>query len=185
MRHYFRADLVSFGFLSIAAVIAQARAETVLIKMDLPAQALSESLGAVGRQFNINMLFDPAVVQGRTAPALQVSATVRQVLTMLLAGSGLEYRFVDERTIAVAPMRQSGAEGAKATHSGAEPARFARTMTLGESEPPSLTVAQTNEPPYAQNSVAAEPAARPANELGEVLVTARKMAENIQTVRCR
>src|ERR1700722_13277638 len=140
MRSRFRADPFSFALLIIAtSMAAQTRAQSVPIQFDLPEQPLSESLGAVGRQFNINVLFDPAVVQGRTAPALKLSATVDQTLAKLLVGSGLGFRFVDEKTVAVGRIKKSNAAGVKALQgrsSDAESKKAAGTATPPPSQPP-------------------------------------------------
>jgi len=188
MRSWFRADLLSFVFLMIlaASMAAKVSAQSTAVQIDLPAQPLSESLAALGRQCNFNLLFDPAAVQGRTAPALRLSATVHEVLATLLAGSGLGYRFVDEKTVAVGPIRESNAAGPKAGQgrgsSDAKSVSFARTTMLSVSDPPPLRLAQTNTPLSAKNSVPAQPGAQSAGEVGEIVVTARKIAEDIQTV---
>jgi iron complex outermembrane recepter protein len=184
VRSPFRADLLSFVFLIIAVSMAwQVRAHTVAIHIDLPEQPMSESLASVGRQCHINVLFDPAEVRGRTGPALKLTASVHEVLAMLLAGSGLGYRFVDENTVAVSPIRESNATGPNAGQargsSGADVIKFDRTA-MSNTTPLRLT--QTDSPLYAQSQVAGDAKTQPANEIGEIVVTARKMAEDIQTV---
>jgi iron complex outermembrane recepter protein len=177
MRSLFRADLPAVVLLIIASFSGtQAQAQNVHIQIDLPEQALSESLGAVGRKSNINVLFDPAVVQGLTAPALKLTASVHELLSALLAGSGLGYRFVDEKTVTVGPIRSSqDADKSKAV-------KASRTTMLSSSDSAPLRLAQTETPALAQNSDAQNAARQAADGVPEILVTARKFAENIQTV---
>ncbi|HEY3851061.1 MAG TPA: STN domain-containing protein, partial [Steroidobacteraceae bacterium] len=97
MRSVFRAKFIHIAILGVFALsassaMAQSRSQYSAIRFDLPAQPLSESLRAVGRQSNINILFDPHVVGRWKAPALRLSATVEEALTQLLVGSDLHYR---------------------------------------------------------------------------------------------
>src|SRR5688572_20227824 len=79
-----------------SAVEAQATAQ-----FNLPAQPLADSLRAVGTQMSINVLFDPPVVADRMAPALQAQLTSNEAFARLLEGTGLQYEFVSERTVAI------------------------------------------------------------------------------------
>jgi iron complex outermembrane receptor protein len=84
------------------AAEAQSRAQ-----FDLPPQPLSTALRAVGTQTRINVLFDAALVEGLSAPALKAELTLNEAFIRLLQGSGLQHRFLDERTVMVvqAPYR--------------------------------------------------------------------------------
>src|SRR6185437_13190104 len=79
-----------------SALTAQALAT---IHFDIAAQPLADALRAVGNQTNNNILFDPPLVAGRRAPALHADLTTGQALAVLLAGTGLRYKLVNERTI--------------------------------------------------------------------------------------
>ncbi|MYM24922.1 TonB-dependent siderophore receptor [Duganella sp. FT135W] len=57
---------------------------------NLPAGTLEQSLTALARQASITLLFDPVLVAGKRAPALQRNYTVPQALNILLAAHGLE-----------------------------------------------------------------------------------------------
>jgi outer membrane receptor protein involved in Fe transport len=67
--------------------------------LTLPAQALDESLRELGEQADLNVLFEPSVVRGHQAPAVSGAGSVDDALTQLLTGTGLTYRFIDERTV--------------------------------------------------------------------------------------
>lgn len=69
---------------------------------DLPAQPLADALRAVAGATHIDIVFDPAVVTGFEAPPLKGSATARQALARLLAGTGLRYVDVGARTVRIA-----------------------------------------------------------------------------------
>jgi iron complex outermembrane receptor protein len=191
MRSVFRVNIVHVVFLAVLAstasrAMAQSHSQYSAIQFDLPAQPLSESLRAVGRQSNINMLFDPDVVGPRKAPALRLSATVKEALEQLLAGSDLRYRFVDDKTVVIGLAVASSAAGTKTkppqgTSPGVVPISAA-WVSSSSSDAPVLRLAQADRPLTAQNTASPDSTATQAGEMGEIVVTARKFAENIQTV---
>jgi iron complex outermembrane receptor protein len=75
-----------------------ARAQAVS-KFDLPAQPLADSLRAIASQTDTDLLFDPPLVAGRRAPALKADLTVEGALVRLLAGTGIRYEFLNEKTV--------------------------------------------------------------------------------------
>lgn len=71
------------------------------IDFDLPAQPLADSLRAIASRTSTNVLFDRSLVAQRTAPALQVHATLDRALELILAGTGLTYRYLGENTVTI------------------------------------------------------------------------------------
>lgn len=82
--------------LSMAVLSAHAQATA---PFDLPAQSLVESLRAVGELTDTNILIDRALVGELQAPALSAQLTADEAIALLLAGSGLQHRFIDDRTV--------------------------------------------------------------------------------------
>src|ERR1700760_4109291 len=107
MRYWLEAGAFLHVVLLVSIIgVRLAEAQNAALPWVLPAQHLARSLGAVGRESNTNILFDATLVRGRIAPALKASATVDEALTRLLMGSGLGYRFVDEKTVTVGSAAQ-------------------------------------------------------------------------------
>jgi iron complex outermembrane receptor protein len=88
------------------APIAQAQSRS---SFDLPAQSLATSLRVVASQTGTNVLFDPPLVEGRVAPALKAQLTLDQAFTKLLSGTGLSYKYLDEKTVTIASRESSAA----------------------------------------------------------------------------
>lgn len=86
--------------LTLLAQAPTARAQAAT-QFSLPAQPLESALRAVGTQTNTNIFFDPALVSGRQAPALDAQMTVDEALARLLAGTGLQHEFLSEHTVAI------------------------------------------------------------------------------------
>jgi len=90
------------GLSTPAVVGAQATSFT-----DLPAQPLAQAIQTVARQAGVNILVDPKLVEGRNAPAVKMQASLDATLSLLLEGSGLVPRHVDEKTITLVPAKSS------------------------------------------------------------------------------
>ena len=78
------------------------------IRLDLPVQPLADSLRAVGLASNTNIVFDPRLVAGITAPAFSGMVTAEEALEQLLAGTRVRFKFVDEKTVSLMPARATG-----------------------------------------------------------------------------
>jgi len=74
------------GTVSIAA---PAHAQS---NLTLPPASLADSVSALSRQTGAQILFDPALLSGKKAPAVQGASNVEAALTRLLGGSGLTWQ---------------------------------------------------------------------------------------------
>jgi hypothetical protein len=71
---------------------------------DVAAQPLADALRIVAHRSNMNILYDPNLVRGRTTLALRVQATPVEALTKLLEGTGLKIQYVNEKTVTLVPL---------------------------------------------------------------------------------
>lgn len=62
------------------------------VAIAIAAQPLGEALNQLAASTSTPIAYSPALVAGKTAPAVQGELTVLQALAQMLAGSGLEYR---------------------------------------------------------------------------------------------
>ena len=60
------------------------------VAIELRSQPLGEALRRLAKQANLQILFDAALVTGRSAPAIRGNLTPRSALDELLQGTGLE-----------------------------------------------------------------------------------------------
>ena len=118
-----------------SAAWAQAPARA---QFDIPAQDLGVSLRSLGVQAGREVLFDPAVVSGRRAPAIRGEMEVSTAVERLLAGQGLRSRAAG-RTIVIerapapaAGVSKTSAPGALAVAAPpAEPAQIEEIVVVG------------------------------------------------------
>lgn len=95
---------VCAGFLMAALATPVAVYAQATYSFNLPAQALSESLRELGSQTRINVIFDPAAIDGRKAPALKGSYEPKQALTKLLQGTNLVAEFTGSTSVIIKPL---------------------------------------------------------------------------------
>ncbi|HVK40911.1 MAG TPA: TonB-dependent receptor [Phenylobacterium sp.] len=83
--------MASSASLALTASAAWAQAP-VQAQFDIPAQELGAALRTFGVQAGREVLFDPALVSGKRAPAVQGDMSVSAAMTRLLAGQSLRSR---------------------------------------------------------------------------------------------
>jgi len=147
---------------AVAALVGNApnevRADEKAGRLELPAEPLSDSLRAVGKRWNTNILFSPQQVEGMTAPALIGAESLEKALDTLLVGTNLKYRFIDEHTVSLI----------LGTVSSAAPAKAARLADASEEIGSSTNAGAGADEKKAQ--------------LEEIVVTAQKRAERLEDV---
>lgn len=91
-----------------AAKAQTAAAQEARLSFALQAQPLLSALRAFGRQTQLQVLFDDALVEGRQAAAVSGSLSPREALTRLLAGTGLVAVSTQPGTFTLRPLASAG-----------------------------------------------------------------------------
>lgn len=96
--------------LSLGSLAVQAQpAPAVPVDIAITAQPLAQALTELARQARLTLMVPPALVAGRTAPAVSGRLTPQQALDRLLAGSGLMATLDGSAVIVrVAPTNEAG-----------------------------------------------------------------------------
>lgn len=68
-------------------------------QVELQASSLSQALNEVAARWGLQLSYDSALVEGLQSHAIAGSLTVEDVLSQLLAGSGLDWRYLDPQTL--------------------------------------------------------------------------------------
>ncbi len=158
---------VTIMLLTSSALFAQAAEEGALIE----AQALGSALQAVAEEYDLQLLYESALVTNLSAQAVPRGASSESALNELLEGTNLSYQFVNERTVTIQE---------KESPKGQEP---------GKSQPASMQtlIAQAGTPAQQSQMTGTAVTNSGTEELKglvieEIVVTARKREENIQDV---
>ena len=139
---------LAVAMMAVASVLpAQAqptgagKAASAVVDIHIAAQPLSQALDAIARQARVEVMVQPALVEDRTAPAVQGRITVREALQRLLAGSGLFAEIEGTAVIVrrVPPGASNAATLAPVTVS-AQAERSATTEHTGSYTTPAVTV---------------------------------------------
>jgi iron complex outermembrane receptor protein len=143
------------------------------INFDIPAQALSASLKELASQAGIQILFEERIVNGLLSPALKSRASPSQALRILLDNTNLEYTAKDGTIV----VRRKGRPNTASISESNQSLRDAQLVpTLDHTVQSSTnTESQSN-----TESQAAATAAPSTSALEEIVVTARKQAEDLQ-----
>ncbi len=162
IRHF-----VILGALAIAQALAAPVAQDPTYKFDLPAQPLKNSLRAIGQLTHINILFDSALVEGLSAPALRAELTTQEAIRRLTAAQNLQVQQPSPDTITVSR--------SDAVMSDAEGAATLRMVYAGNAQK------STSEQDSADRANAPQSALQ--GQLQEIVVSAQKRGdERLQDV---
>ncbi len=123
--------LVSLPLSSIAAVLLGAAlvfppkaGSAPLVEFHIPAGDATQTLNEFSRQAHLQLLWDFNVVKGRVTQAVDGVYEPRDALRHMLGNTGLTLAVVNERTLAVTPMRSaskpSGSAAPASPHSSAQ-----------------------------------------------------------------
>ncbi len=177
-------EILAAALMLVCALAMSDASAQVKSRFDLPAQALADSLRAVGSQTDTNVLFDPPLVARLRAPALKGELTIDQALGQLFAGTGIKHEFLNEKTIVLAAQNlRSELDGAEDAPAGGVIAADAgeRSKDLRDR----LRVAQSAGTRTAGSESSARDESATASDVSkvqEIIVTATKRAQSIQDV---
>ena len=154
--------LMLSGFVQAGNAAASMREPT-----HIPPEALDLALQTLAKDRYLVLAYRSEVVGNRRTAGASGNLTRDEALTRLLKGTGLTYRFLDDKTVTIVPLAAPSA--------GADPAR----PPDGPSSPSSATTggirtSELDPPPAASAAAASAPAAEasPRAQLEEVVVTA-------------
>ncbi|MCF8479944.1 MAG: TonB-dependent siderophore receptor [Rhodospirillum sp.] len=78
--------------------------------LDIQSQPLGQALVALGRQANVQVLFDQDQVKNRMAPRLEGEMSLSEALARLLGGTGLSYEIDGNQVVLTVPGSTNGAQ---------------------------------------------------------------------------
>ncbi len=134
-----------------------------LVPLSIPAQPMPQALDDFARQTGMQVVFATEdIAGGITAPRVIGTYRPEEALQRLLADSGLEFEFINDRTVAV---RGKAKADGKVTDAGTAGAGATTLMRLAQAEP---------SPAAAQSPDTATPGEE---QLEEVMVTAQKRTQ--------
>ncbi|PSJ42908.1 TonB-dependent receptor [Allosphingosinicella deserti] len=101
-----RTSFVAIPLAFIAAVPASAAGRAATFRIQLPPQSLARSLSQLAERAGVELLFSPALIGRRRAPALSGRLSLDEALGRLLQDSGLTHRHGAGGTVLIVPAPQ-------------------------------------------------------------------------------
>lgn len=150
--------------LAIASQPATSRLPT-----NIPAESLTSALKSFAKERTLQVLYRDDLVQGIKTKGAVGTLTAAETLDRLLRGTGLTYRYVDEKTVTITPASQ--------THI-APPTRSIRP---GQASVPASSQSHAEDNGNGVDPVTKE-GAQEERKLAEVIVTAQKTKQSILDV---
>lgn len=103
--------LLGLGTVGPAAVVPAAAQEAEALAFTITPQPLSSALLEFAEQTELEVLFDARIAQGKASPGVQGNHTPEQALRLLLAGTGLRYRFTGANAVTLESDSVQNGEG--------------------------------------------------------------------------
>jgi iron complex outermembrane recepter protein len=175
--------------ISLAGLAAADDAAAAIRKTtSIPAEGLGPALTTLAKEFDFQVLYRTEIVGTLRTQGVSGELTATEALEHVLAGTGLTYRYLDDKTITILPVGTSLPQGERATPTSPEGSFNGAGASAKEGKKRSagdLRLAQVHQASTVGGSTAAmtptEPAQGPV-ALQEVVVTAQKRTEREQDV---
>ena len=128
-------QLAAIAALLLAAVLAHSRATAAspeVVEFHIAAGDATLTLNEFSRQAGLQLLFDFNVVKGRVTQAIDGSYEPRDALRHMLEKTGLHFDVVNERTLAVTPIRSASASGTATPSAPRRPPQKPNSQTVAQ-----------------------------------------------------
>jgi iron complex outermembrane receptor protein len=140
----------------------------------IPAQRLGPALQQLARDRNVQLVYRSELVGDRQTGGATGELTFEEALSRLLEGTGLTFRYLDEKAITIVPLAKSTSRGDR--HDNPRLWERLRVAQLGKARTaPAATQAQL-QPQHLSGESASSPTVE------EIIVTAQKRSERLQDV---
>lgn len=107
-KHVIALVLVGLAALLAGAFLQTSTAAERLISFDIPPQPLEAALSAYGAATGVQLLFDPALTEGRRTAGLKGTFGAEAALGQLLAGTGIAARMIGDDGFTLVPVPVKG-----------------------------------------------------------------------------
>jgi iron complex outermembrane receptor protein len=172
------AAAVSCFVLLGATATAQVHA-SIKMHTDIPEQSLGDALRAFANARGVQLIYLSDDVETRHTAGAVGELTVDQALKKLLSGSGLEYRYVDDKTISIFPRANARTTSQQLRGAGEGSATGTPSSIWGQLR---LAEAENNSSASPSPILDQPTASSQSVRLEEVVVTAQKREERLQDV---
>lgn len=102
------AALLATSAMAMTATVAPAAAQNDAVRrFDIPSQPLLRAIAQFNRQSGVQITAEGGLVSDRAAAAVTGDFEPSEALGIMLSGTGLAWRWIDDRTVALEPLAQA------------------------------------------------------------------------------
>ncbi len=166
--------LTAIGALAFAQ---SALAAALTVKEPIPSQPVAEALSSLSRQTGLQVVWMSRVADGVKSKAIPGGLPSEEALRKLLEATGLEFEFLNERTVTVF-VAGEGRRSDKVSRAGAQLSALRLAQASRSAADSGDSVAQEQDKAESGASMQSTEGAK----LEEIIVTAQKRASNLQDV---
>ena len=142
---------------------------------NIPAEGLGPALQTLAKDYDLQVLYRSEVIGNLRTQGAAGEFTPEEALKKLLSGTGLTYKYLDEKTVMIVAV--AGGAGVMLEPSGSHPTPDRRILLAQ-----SISAPQPNQPQGAAVAAQSQDEPRKDDRLEEIVVTATKRAERLQNV---
>jgi iron complex outermembrane recepter protein len=170
---------VALACLTLGGLAAAGDATAAIRKeTDIPAEGLGPALTKLAKEFDFQVLYRTEIVSDLKSPGAMGTLTSDEALSKVLAGTGLTYKYLDDKTVTIVPM---SAAAPSQTSSQSAPESSDDAKEVGKKPSRSFRMAQVDQGTSVPVSGSAANGPQTNSEqrpsLEEVIVTAQKKTE--------
>ncbi|MFK4872797.1 energy transducer TonB [Novosphingobium sp. ZW T3_23] len=101
------AALLATSAMAVTGTVASAAAQNIAVhRFEIPAQPLLRAIAQFNRQSGIQITAEGGLVTDRAAAAVSGDFETSEALGVMLSGTGLAWRWIDDRTVALEPLAE-------------------------------------------------------------------------------
>jgi iron complex outermembrane receptor protein len=166
--------------LSLGALAAAGNATAAIRQpIDIPAEGLAPALNALAKDRNFQIVYvTEEIANVRTEGAIG-EFTTEEALKKLLTGTGLTYRYLDDKTVTVGSAKMSREQNAAKITSSGSPDDGNTSKEAGKKSSQEFRVAQVDQNAAGLQAVSDQNSGKKEEGLAEIVVTARKREERL------
>jgi iron complex outermembrane recepter protein len=172
---------------TLSLAVADPSKASIRKDTNIPAESLDTALQTLATTYDFQVLYRTEIVQGLRTKGASGTLSRIEALGQVLDGTGLSYKYLDEKTVTVFPGRSSGPAGSVNTSTApSTPHDATDGVQEGKTSSGSFRLAQatqgTTSSDISVGTQASQNSPQGSTSLSEIIVTAQKRQERLQDV---
>jgi iron complex outermembrane receptor protein len=154
---------------------------------NIPAEGLGPALTTLAKVFDVQILYRTEVVGRLRTGGVSGAMTAPEALERMLTGTGLTYKYLDDKTVTIVPLSTTGSSQSTTQNAAGSSDAASGSKEAGKKTSQDFRLAQvdqgkTSSTPSLGEQGSTSQEKKPSPGLEEIVVTAQKREERLQDV---